>query len=372
MQNLKQQQLFDRLLEKLPDHVTLLLVVLSGFLLARLTWTLFPADPALSEPIADTNNASVEVVKASTSPQQLGREIASYHLLGQYSAPKPTVKPAVQKQPAKPKPPPSKPRTPIKLVGLYALPDDEGLAMFDVKGQQQVVSIGEEVLGTHASLEKVYNDRVEVSWDGEIEIIKLPALENKGEGDVYTIGDAASRQGDLPKEYYQEASLTTESRREPGQMLPIEQDGDTRSNIANDARTSGTSSSGTSSGGARSGVTSTGSDRSDAEDSATPVASLGEFRQQIVADKTKLLEVLRPVPVSKNGQLTGYRITPGKNKALFEMTGLRAGDIVTQINGTDLNSNSSSVRAMQGLIDSGAANLTVLRGGQVTSVQIAF
>ncbi|MFM2320246.1 MAG: hypothetical protein RLZZ215_2867, partial [Pseudomonadota bacterium] len=32
MQKLKQQQLLDRMLEKLPDHVTFLLVILSGFL----------------------------------------------------------------------------------------------------------------------------------------------------------------------------------------------------------------------------------------------------------------------------------------------------------------------------------------------------
>ena len=42
MQKLRQQQLFDRVFDRLPDHVTLLLIIISGFLLARLTWMMFP------------------------------------------------------------------------------------------------------------------------------------------------------------------------------------------------------------------------------------------------------------------------------------------------------------------------------------------
>ena len=85
-----------------------------------------------------------------------------------------------------------------------------------------------------------------------------------------------------------------------------------------------------------------------------------------------LLKVIRPSPKKENGKLIGFRIRPGTNRALFKQTGLRSGDIVTAINGMPLNSNASSMQAMQTLTTSSAATLTVLRGGQPTTVQVAF
>ena len=101
-------------------------------------------------------------------------------------------------------------------------------------------------------------------------------------------------------------------------------------------------------------------------------SELGSFRQQVAQNNLKLLEVIRPSPVSEKGQLTGFRVTPGQNEALFRKTGLQAGDVVTGINGMPLNSNSSSLQAMQGLLTSASAELTVLRAGQTTSVRVSF
>ncbi|MCB1637738.1 MAG: hypothetical protein KDI15_02705, partial [Thiothrix sp.] len=111
MQKLKQQQLFDRVFEKLPDHVTLLLIIVSGFLLARLTWTLFPADPGITQSPVTMADTGVAVIPAHARAADIGQEIANLHLLGVYKPPsKEEPKPApvaVQK----PVPPPPKPRT---------------------------------------------------------------------------------------------------------------------------------------------------------------------------------------------------------------------------------------------------------------------
>ena len=124
MQKLKQQQLFDRIFDRLPDHVTLLLIIISGFLLARLTWMMFPSDPSLIAPLANEQEAQgVSVIKAHAKSADLGREIAGYHLLGVYKPPKKKVAevPKPPPKPAAPKPEPKKLRPPLQLVGVYAL-----------------------------------------------------------------------------------------------------------------------------------------------------------------------------------------------------------------------------------------------------------
>ena len=45
MQGTQHSRLFDRWLGRAPDYVSFGLVIVCGFLLARLTWMLFPAEP---------------------------------------------------------------------------------------------------------------------------------------------------------------------------------------------------------------------------------------------------------------------------------------------------------------------------------------
>ncbi|MEZ5447903.1 MAG: type II secretion system protein N [Thiolinea sp.] len=186
MQKLKQQQLFDRVFEKLPDHVTLLLIILSGFLLARLTWMMFPSDPSLTAPLVnEQENTGVSVIQAHARSTDLGKEIASYHLLGIYTQPKPipVAIPAPEVIEVPP-PPPPKPRTPLNLVGVYALVGKNGIAVIDVNGQQQVIGIGEQIGDSDAVLSQVYPNRVEVSWNGEIETLHMPNIDRSALGAI--------------------------------------------------------------------------------------------------------------------------------------------------------------------------------------------
>ncbi len=56
MQGTQHSRLFERVLERAPDYVSFGLVIVCGFLLARLTWMLFPAEPRplLTETAATT------------------------------------------------------------------------------------------------------------------------------------------------------------------------------------------------------------------------------------------------------------------------------------------------------------------------------
>ncbi|MFZ1344908.1 type II secretion system protein N [Thiothrix eikelboomii] len=362
MQKLKQQQLLDRMLEKLPDHVTFLLVILSGFLLARLTWTLFPADPALNLAANQTEIApTVEVIPATASSIELGQELANYHLLGVYQAPVAPAAPAPVVEPA-PAPAPEAPRVPLKLVGVYALPNKNGVAVIEVGGAaQKVVGIGEAIADSNgAVLEKVFADKIEISWQGKLETLGMPKL-----GDAPIGG--AGQGGEAPIEEY---IPEPEPEIIPDQLMLQQQEAQQQQLQQEDAEEDAEE--GAPAAPVPPGAVPPPMPQVDPEANAGSASELGSFRQQVAQNNLKLLEVIRPSPVSDRGQLTGFRVTPGQNEALFRQTGLQAGDVVTGINGTPLNSNSSSLQAMQGLLTSASAQLTVLRAGQTTSVLVSF
>ncbi|TXH68941.1 MAG: type II secretion system protein GspC [Thiothrix sp.] len=356
MQKLKQQQLLDRMLEKLPDHVTFLLVILSGFLLARLTWTLFPADPAALTAANQTEIApAVEVIPANASATDIGQELANYHLLGVYQPPR-TPAPTAAVKPA-PAPPPKTPRVPLKLVGVYALPNKNGVAVIEVGGSsQKVVSIGEAIAESNgATLEKVFPDKVEISWQGKIETLGMPKISESA-------GAAAPVEEYIPE---------PEPEMVPDQLMLQQQQLEQQKLQQEESDEEGDAPQAPLAPGAIP-PPQVPQPAVDPEANAGGASELSNFRQQVAQNNLKLLELVRPSPVSEKGQLTGFRVVPGQNEALFRLTGLQAGDIVTGINGTPLNSNSSSLQAMQGLMNSASANLTVLRAGQTTSVQVSF
>lgn len=388
MQKLKQQQLFDRVFDRLPDHVTLLLIIISGFLLARLTWMMFPSDPSISAAPAteQTDDTGVSVMQAHATSKNLGAEIASYHLLGVYKAPQ-AVKPApapVVKKVATPKPPP-KPREQLSLIGVYSLSAKEGIAIINAKGKQEVVGLGEAVGETNAVLKKVYANRVDVSWDGEIETLEMPNIDRSA---LSAVQDPAGQQLQpepvvqqalLPEPVVQQASfnqvnggVASDGLSNP---LATEQAISARNKTAaaqkqlqgglnTTAPQNGAAAVSNQQAALRGSVP--------AKPTGNPAASLSAFKQEIINNNINLLQVIRPSPRRENGQLIGFAVKPGTNRALFNQTGLKSGDVVTAINGMPLNNNAASRQAMQGLANSSGASLTVLRGGQETMVQIAF
>ncbi|HPQ96644.1 MAG: hypothetical protein KDI44_05205 [Thiothrix sp.] len=405
MQKLKQQQLFDRVFEKLPDHVTLLLIIVSGFLLARLTWTLFPADPGITESPMSMADTGVTVIPAHARAADIGQEIANLHLLGVYKPPpkeQPKPPPApVAAKPA-PAPPPPKPRTPIKLVGVYSLPGKAGVALVDIQGNQSVIGIGENIGDSGAVLSRVYDNQVDITWkEGDQETLSMPRLETSSQGAIIveipemppdpvyepipdpTLDQSVTgdQQQDVPVDPgvqppADEAvpglpvpglplppdaprpGLPISGQAQPG--LPVATLGTQGSNVASQQTRSGGA-------GAAAQAISAGG-RPGRENNVT----LGAFREQVMENNLNLLKVVRPSPARENGQLIGFRIRPGSNRVLFQQTGLRSGDIVTEINGMPLSNNNLSRQAMQNLASSSGATLTVLRNGQQTSIEIAF
>ena len=50
-----------------------------------------------------------------------------------------------------------------------------------------------------------------------------------------------------------------------------------------------------------------------------------------------IADAIRPAPYFVNGQLVGYRVYPGPDRALFASLGFRAGDLIVEIDGQPMN-----------------------------------
>ena len=89
----------------------------------------------------------------------------------------------------------------------------------------------------------------------------------------------------------------------------------------------------------------------------------GSLREALSENATRLADILRPVPHMQEGQVIGFRVTPGRDRAAFEALGLQSGDVVTDINGTALDDVSQGLQVFQALGETTQANVTVLRDG---------
>jgi len=97
-----------------------------------------------------------------------------------------------------------------------------------------------------------------------------------------------------------------------------------------------------------------------------PVAE--RMRKLITEQPSLLADVMRPQPVFANGKQTGFRVYPGRNRQAFVRLGLRAGDLVTAINGTPLDDADRSQEIFRTLTSAAEAHVTVTRNGQQQDV----
>jgi len=96
------------------------------------------------------------------------------------------------------------------------------------------------------------------------------------------------------------------------------------------------------------------------------------IRVEILKDPQKILQYIRLSQVKKDGQLIGYRIRPGRQRALFDSVGLKNGDIAISLNGEDLTDPASMGKIWQSMSEITEFNLTVERNGQTHEIFIEF
>jgi general secretion pathway protein C len=102
------------------------------------------------------------------------------------------------------------------------------------------------------------------------------------------------------------------------------------------------------------------------------VAAVDNIRRMVQRDPGLLDQVMRTVPSYDNaaGRLRGFRAYPGANRQIFSTLGLKAGDLVTAINGTPLDDPQHSQEVFNTIQTSDHVTVTVERGGQKQDISL--
>lgn len=205
------------------------------------------------------------------------------------------------------------PETKLNLVltGVVAsTTEDDGAAIIANRNKQNTYGIGDKVEGTQATLHRVFADRVIISNRGAKETLMLDGI-------------------DFSK-----------------MSAPTNRTNDTITFPAN-----------------------TNIPKSVVKQIAQPsAASIAQLR----AAPEKFIDFINVAPVREEGELRGYRVSPGKEKALFTDSGLKAGDIITYINGLDLTRPREAVEAMQALRQADSLELALLRNNQPMTLSLSL
>ncbi|WP_372075239.1 type II secretion system protein GspC [Vibrio amylolyticus] len=203
-----------------------------------------------------------------------------------------------------------KTRLNLSLVGVVASSDDnKSLAVIANRGNQSTYGINEQIEGTRAQLKAVFSDRVIIDNSGRDETLMLVGIDYSNQStDTHEIKPVQNSQGN---------------------------------NVANN----------------------NASDR---------VAKLESIRAEIAEDPQKIFQYVRMSQVKRDGNVLGYRVTPGKEPELFSFFGLESGDIATQLNGLDLTDPEAMSTIFKTISELSELNLTVERDGQNHDINIEF
>ncbi len=99
---------------------------------------------------------------------------------------------------------------------------------------------------------------------------------------------------------------------------------------------------------------------------------LSSIRTELLNDPTKASRYMRMQPARRDGSLVGYRIYPGRDRQLFREVGLRPGDILTRVNGVDLNDPSRSLQLLGELSQASNIDITIERAGNLQSFSVSL
>lgn len=96
----------------------------------------------------------------------------------------------------------------------------------------------------------------------------------------------------------------------------------------------------------------------------SPAASVSAV-QEIMRENPGIIGqvIQRQVVMGADGRLQGMRVNPGANAQAFSRLGLRAGDLVTAVNGVPLVDQASATQFFNSLSNSAEARVTVTRNG---------
>jgi general secretion pathway protein C len=301
VEDLTQRFWLGKLDTRLPVIATVLLVILLSHSLAKLTWNLIPL-PAIEQAATSEQPQKARGTRV-VREQPLANKISGFNLFGKHEPKKEIVAPI--KQTVVPET-----KLNLKLRGVFSSKDQNAARAIiaDSRGDEDSYKIGSELPGG-ARLTEIHADRVILEHNGRLETLKLP----QEVADVGAGGGSSSGSGSVSP--------------------PVNRNVN-RGNIT-----------------------------SLSESTTDNAQLLGEYRNALLNDPNSVMGLINVRPYQKDGQLVGYRLRPGKDRALLRRFGLRSGDIVTSVNGVPMNNPVKALEVLRDLSTASQISVDVLRNG---------
>ena len=284
--------------QRLTQGLIVLLLVYIAFLAAKITWLVVPQSNTVNR--ASTQQFTTAVSKAGTSFNL--ESLQALNLFGQYNAQVVEQKVAAVEFEKVPET-----RLQLTLSGLVASDKAEiAAAIIEHKKKQATYGIGDIIEDTRASLEQVLIDRVIIKHSGRLETLMLDGADYNQPAQSVSTKQASTQ-----------ASVQTSNTQQGPQSVGPQQQAS--------------------------------KDVVDQRSNAELQASAKQLRADLSNDPGKITDYLRISPARKDGNLVGYRLSPGSDPAFFTQSGLKSGDVAIQMNGFDLLAPLEAAQAMSAL-----------------------
>ena len=204
-------------------------------------------------------------------------------------------------------------RLKLKLRGVYSAEDEQlAGAMIEAQNKQDVYRIGASLPGASGlKLYKIMSDRVIMSRSGKFETLLIEDFS----------GTKTASSG---------SHLNTRNR-QPSNLRPSVEKTSSDNNII------------------------------DKRSDSNLTNELNKLRSKLT-DPQSLSELISVSPAMENDEFSGFRIAPGKNRALFGRLGLRRNDVITGVNGIGLNDPAGAFSLMEQISTADEINLSIKRG----------
>jgi general secretion pathway protein C len=301
----------------LPRLAYLTLIVGTAFTLSQILWLFIPPPPKpIPSLISESLSKSSISAKSHTPNNRKALEnINQAHLFGKPEAPKKTRPISTPFfEPTAPKT--QETRLDLELKGIIAADNkQQSLAIIANKKKQENLYAINDRLASGAIVKAIYTDHVLLSIHGRTETLSLPktSLNLLPSKPVTTPGS--------PPQIYDEPPMSSSS-------LSL---GETR---VTDPKV---------------------------------LTQMSKYRKTLIRNPLELINVVQAQPILDNGQMKGFKIYPGRDKKLFQGTGLKAGDIVKSVNGITLNNMAQGMQIIEQLKEAHDLQLTIDRKGETQS-----
>lgn len=108
------------------------------------------------------------------------------------------------------------------------------------------------------------------------------------------------------------------------------------------------------------------------QQSSPPPPARASVSEEQLQEARNIGDVVRFVVATENGKMIGYKVRPGRKRALFDQVGLKSDDVVVSVNGIEVNEPQKIREVYQALKNASEAELQIMRDGATQSITISM